>query len=104
MPEDQTTNVRRGHYDGKSPYENLEHHLECDLVVVRGGRVLWDGKRSISGDGIQGVLEDWGAVANVVINIDASSAVGFASRTGLGKVRHLALSQVSCGYKTSPGK
>ena len=47
-------------------------------------------KSAAEGLGIQSLLSDWGIVAPIYIHTDASAAIGMASRQGLGRIRHIA--------------
>ena len=40
------------------------------------------------------MLQDFGVNVNLVVKTDASAAKGIANRKGLGKVRHIAVSQL----------
>jgi len=63
--------------------------------LVKGGSV---------GIGIQSMLLDMGVETEaVVLNTDATAAKGIASRRGLGKVRHLAVSQLWLQGKVASG-
>ena len=45
-------------------------------------------------EGVRAILNDYGIPASIVIKTDASAAVGMTQRLGLGKVRHLAVSDL----------
>ena len=47
-------------------------------------------KSSAEGLGLQSLLKDLGTTAPLIIHTDASAAIGIASRQGLGRIRHLA--------------
>ena len=51
-------------------------------------------KSGSQGIGIRALLGDLGVACTVVLNTDASAAIGVASRRGLGKVRHIEVSQL----------
>ena len=56
------------------------------------------------GMGIQSILEDWNLSTSLTLKTDASAAVGIALRKGLGKVRHIEVSQLWLQEKVSEGK
>ena len=47
-------------------------------------------KSSAEGLGLQSLLHDLGTTAPLIIHTDASAVIGIASRQGLGRIRHLA--------------
>ena len=47
-------------------------------------------KAAAEGMGIQSLLEDLGVSVKFALHTDASAAIGIASRQGLGRIRHLA--------------
>ena len=54
--------------------------------------------------GIQGMLKDFDVEAGIVVRTDASAAKGIANRRGLGKVRHIEVSQLWVQEKVSAGR
>ena len=64
-------------------------------AMVKGGCV---------GIGMQSIMSDLEVKAAIEISTDASAAKGIASRTGLGKVRHIEVSQLWLQYHVSTGK
>ena len=48
-------------------------------------------------------MGDLGVVCTVVLNTDASAAIGIASRRGLGKVRHIEVSQLWLQQRVASG-
>ena len=53
--------------------------------------------------GIVGMLGDFGCKVNIVMHTDSSAAKGIGSRRGLGKVRHIELSQLWLQEKVVTG-
>ena len=53
--------------------------------------------------GIVGMLRDFGCEVNIVMHTDSSAAKGIGSRRGLGKVRHIELSQLWLQEKVVAG-
>ena len=53
--------------------------------------------------GVQSVLRDLGYEVKIRIRTDASAAKGIASRRGLGKVRHIEVSQLWLQEKVTTG-
>ena len=53
--------------------------------------------------GLIGMLSDFGCDMNVVLRTDSSAAKGIGSRRGLGKVRHIELSQLWLQEKVTTG-
>ena len=51
-------------------------------------------KAAAEGLGLQSVLADFGLECRITIRSDATAAIGMAKRQGLGKVRHLAVSDL----------
>ena len=64
-------------------------------AMVKGGCV---------GIGMQSIMSDLEVKADIEISTDASAAKGIASRTGLGKVRHIEVSQLWLQDHVSTGK
>lgn len=67
------------------------------VIALSSGEAEYDAmvKTSSVALGIQGVMRDLGLnVRGVTLNTDATAAKGIASRTGLGKVRHIEVSQL----------
>ena len=52
------------------------------MAVVKGAQ---------EGLGMKALLADWGIEARIHEKSDATAAIGIVARTGLGKVRHLAV-------------
>ena len=66
------------------------------LVSLSSGEAEYYGivKGSSIGLGLKSMLGDFGVEATIEVNTDASAAKGIANRKGLGKVRHIAVSQL----------
>ena len=47
-------------------------------------------KSCAEGLGIRSILEDWGIACSICVHTDATAAIGIASRQGLGRIRHIA--------------
>ena len=62
--------------------------------MVKGGSV---------GLGVQAMLREIGITIGLVLKCDASAAVGIVMRRGLGKVRHIDLSQLWLQEKVAQG-
>ena len=60
-------------------------------------------KSGSQGIGIRASPGDLGVACTVVLNTDASAAVGLASRRGLGKVRHIEVSQLWLQQRIASG-
>ena len=60
-------------------------------------------KSGSQGLGIRALLGDLGVERTVVLNTDASAAIGIASRRGLGKVRHIEVSQLWLQQRVANG-
>ena len=58
---------------------------EADYGLVKGG------SNSL---GMRALMEDLGVGVKLRLKSDASAAIGIASRRGLGKIRHLEVSQL----------
>ena len=54
--------------------------------------------------GIRGILRDLGVIRKVRLNTDASAAKGICNRKGLGKIRHLEVSQLWLQDKVNRGE
>ena len=52
-------------------------------------------KASAEGLGIKSILQDWGINCSVCVHTDATAAIGIASRQGLGRIRHIATTDLS---------
>ena len=61
-------------------------------------------RASSVGLGLVGVLEDLGVKLKLELKTDASAAKGIAQRLGLGKVRHLEVSQLWLQQKVANGE
>ena len=53
--------------------------------------------------GLQSMLREFGVEVGIVIKSDASAAIGIAKRKGLGKVRHVDVSQLWIQEKVASG-
>ena len=53
--------------------------------------------------GIQSMLKDFGIACGIYLHLDASAAKGIAQRVGLGKLRHLEVSQLWIQHKVASG-
>ena len=60
-------------------------------------------KSGSQGLGIRALLGDLGVERTVTLNTDASAAIGIASRRGLGKVRHIEVSQLWLQQRVTNG-
>ena len=78
------------------------------LIAMSSGEAEFYGivKGSSTGLGIKAILMDMGVQSGselISINTDASAAMGMASRKGLGKVRHIDVSQLWIQQKVAEG-
>ena len=64
-------------------------------AMVRGGS---------QGIGMRGIMEDLGIKVGIEIKTDARAAKGIASRRGVGKIRHIEVSQLWLQEKVSSGE
>ena len=66
------------------------------VIALSSGEAEYYGlvKSGSQGLGIRALLGDLGVGRTVILNTDASAAIGIASRHGLGKVRHIEVSQL----------
>ena len=66
------------------------------VIALSSGEAEYYGmvKGASNALGLQSMLHDIGVSAGVVLSTDSSAAKGIASRRGLGKVRHIELSQL----------
>ena len=62
--------------------------------MVKGGSI---------GLGFQAMLQEFGVKVPITIRSDASAAIGIVMRRGLGKVRHIDVTQLWLQEKTSSG-
>ena len=60
-------------------------------------------KGAAEADGLVAILGDFGLQANIVLESDASAAVGITQRLGLGKVRHLATADLWIQQRAKDG-
>ena len=60
-------------------------------------------KGASSGIGIQAMMEEMNIKVGLRLNTDASAAVGIAMRRGVGKVKHIAVSQLWLQEKGTSG-
>ena len=60
-------------------------------------------KGAAEGLGIKSVLHDFGISVNVEIHSDATAAIGIAGRQGLGRIRHIAVSDLWIQQKLKSG-
>ena len=69
--------------------------LTQKVISLSSGEAEYYGlvKSGSQGLGIRALLCDLGVGRTVILNTDASAAIGIASRRGLGKVRHIEVSQ-----------
>ena len=67
-----------------------------NLVALSSGEAEYYGlvKGASNAMGVRSMLEDMGVKLRIRVNTDASAAKGIASRRGLGKVRHIEVSQL----------
>ena len=66
------------------------------VIATSSGEAEYYGmvKGASNGLGLQGMLQDSGVKLNILLKTDSSAAKGIASRRGLGKVRHIELSEL----------
>ena len=76
------------------------------VVALSSGEAEFYGivKGSSNALGITGMLRDMGIEAGVEINTDSSAAKGMANRRGLGKVRHIELTELWVQDQVARGK
>ena len=76
------------------------------VVAMSSGEAEYYGmvRASSVGLGLIGVLEDLGVKLKLELKTDASAAKGIAQRLGLGKVRHLEVSQLWLQQKVANGE
>ena len=79
--------------------------LTQKVIALSSGEAEYYGlaKSGSQGVGIRALLGDLGVVCTVVLNTDASAAIGIASRRGLGKVRHIEVSQLWLQHRVASG-
>ena len=82
----------------------MEYNAECYCVIVRGGRVLRHGKRSVSGLRHTVSTKRFRNQCALTLKSDASAAIAIASRRGLGKVRHIEVCQLWLQEKARSGE
>ena len=75
------------------------------VISLSSGEAEYYGmvKAATMGIGMRVILEDLGIAKGIKIKTDASAAKGMANRTGLGKVRHLEVSQLWLQEKVRNG-
>ena len=56
------------------------------------------------GIGVQSMLRDFGVEVPVVLHIDSSAAKGIGNRRGLGRLRHIELSEPRVQYRVASGR
>ena len=76
------------------------------VIALSPGEAEYYGmvKGASVGLGIQAVLGDFGIPVDIELKSDASAAISIASRTGLGKVRHIEVCQLWLQDKVKQGK
>ena len=76
------------------------------VVALSSGEAEFYGivKGASSALGVAGVLSDLGANLSVAVSTDSSAAKGIANRRGLGKVRHIELSELWVQDQVSKGR
>ena len=77
-----------------------------EIIALSYGEAEYYGivKGSSVALGVRSVLADLGCTARIVVCTDASAAKGMASRRGLGKVRHVEVSQLWVQEKVGSGE
>ena len=60
-------------------------------------------KGASNGIGVQAMMEDMSIKVGLKLNTDASAAVGIAMRRGVGKIKHIAVSQLWLQEKVLQG-
>ena len=75
------------------------------MVALSSGEAEYYGlvKNGSQGLGIRALLGDLGVECAATLNTDASAALGIASRRGLGKVRHIDVSQLWLQQRVANG-
>ena len=61
-------------------------------------------KSTSEGLGMQAVMEEFGITTNLVVKSDAVAAIGIVKRQGLGRVRHLAVSDLWVQQRAKGGE
>ena len=79
--------------------------LTQKVIALSSGEAEYYGlvKSGSQGLGIRALLGDLGVGRTVILNTDASAAIGIASRRGLGKVRHIEVSQLWLQQRVANG-
>ena len=75
------------------------------MVALSSGEAEYYGivKSGSQGLGIRALLGDLGVERSATLNTDASAAIGIASRRGLGKARHIEVSQLWLQQRVANG-
>ena len=76
------------------------------VVALSSGEAEFYGmvKGSSNALGIKGTLDDMGVEVSIDVHTDSSAAKGIASRRGLGKVRHVELSELWLQDQVAKGR
>ena len=76
------------------------------VIALSSGEAEYYGmvKGASIGLRLQSVLRDFGVSSEIEVKSDASAAISIASRTGLGKVRHIEVCQLWLQDKVKQGK
>ena len=79
--------------------------LTQKVIALSSGEAEYYGlvKSGSQGIGIRALFGDLGVTCTVVSNTDGSAAIGIASRRGLGKVRHIEVSQLWLQQRVASG-
>ena len=72
----------------------MEFNPTCYWTILRRGRILWVGQGGSSKHRIQEYDGRNGVKIGIRLKTDASAAKGIATRRGMGKVRHIEVSQL----------
>ena len=89
LSSDKEVDQRWLHYDWLAVHPYMELDATVRDSVLGRGRVLRIGKAAGAGLGHQSLMSDLGVAVPVVAWTDSSAALGIASRSVLGKLRHL---------------
>ena len=75
---------------GQHQIKSWSSYPEGHSTAERGSSTLRPAKRGeTQANGLMSMLREWNTVTQAVVNTDATAAMGIASRSGLGKTRHL---------------
>ena len=95
--------VRRSPYVWKTLSQILVINTVSNQSFVRRGRILRDGRRRVNRHGISKSDERSGMPYKDYLKCDASAAVGIVKRRGLGRIRHIDVTQLWLQEKVAEG-